>query len=273
MDIPIYIINLLKYKNKFRNTFNLLQKLNFKNIKRHEACNVDRAKELAPYYITHEALQNIFNMKSTAVIPTWGAVGCAISHFECWKKIANSQYEYGIVCEDDLKIDNITKAIFKLNQGLHTIKKINHYLKLLLFDSNTFNLCETSFDGIQNVKKKFINMHFYIISRYTAGFLCHKILPFNYQVDLQVSEILNQRFDFKVFNIINSGIMQNEKETTVQYRFYTPLQLKIILKQPLDICKYIHVFLKKKISYNKYNMSDANKHFCGHHYSLQNIYD
>ena len=275
MDIPIYVINLSQYKYKFINTFKLLQKLNFRNIQRHEACNIERAKELAPKYITYEAFENIFNMNSTSVIPTWGAVGCAISHFEVWKKIANAPYEYGIVSEDDLKTDNMTKAIFKVNQGIHLIKKINHYLKIVLFNANTFNNCQTSFDGIQKVKDKFVKSHFYIMNRHTAKLLCEKILPFNYQVDIQISQLLNQRYDFKVFNLANCGIDQNKEASTVQYRFYTPKQLKVILKQPEDVCKYIHAFLKTKNSYNNIDMYGytVSEHFCGYHYDLQNIYD
>ena len=64
-------------------------------------------------------------------------------------------------------------------------------------------------------------------------------------------------------------IEQNEEETTVQYRFYSAPQIKVILKVPDDISRYIQSFLKTKESVY---YEQEYQHFCNVHYNIQNIY-
>ena len=98
-NLYILIINLKKRKDRLQNVKKELSKselINKNNIIIVDAIDSENAKKEKYNYITQEAYNNILFGKSTTLLPTWGAVGCAISHIKCWDLIVEKYSSYFI---------------------------------------------------------------------------------------------------------------------------------------------------------------------------------
>ena len=116
MDPKIFVINLLKNDNRMKNILFELDKVNLcENVIRINAVNEKRAYNLRHKYFTPLVEQNINNLKSTTVIPTWGAGGCAISHINTWNYIKENKIELALILEDDTEISSINDFNYCFN--------------------------------------------------------------------------------------------------------------------------------------------------------------
>ena len=110
-SFPKFLINLNKRPKRLIFSINQLTKVGINDyIIRKEACSVERAKRQKYEYISEEVYNNIENnLVSCNILPTWGSVGCAISHIEIWRMIVDENIKYALIMEDD----NYIKAIYK----------------------------------------------------------------------------------------------------------------------------------------------------------------
>ena len=182
IDCPIYVINLKENEKGLVRTLRELRKLDiFKNIQIVEAVNKEEAKECAYKYITHEAFKNITtNFESTNILPTWGAVGCAISHKNCWEDMLNKNFNLAIICEDDIKINDIEKFKYTYFDCLY--KTINYERSIF----TTFNsIINSTYFG--QINGSFTGTSFYMINKSCAKNLL-KIFPITEQFDLEIGK-------------------------------------------------------------------------------------
>lgn len=122
--IPILLINLSNRCNRLLHTLSELRKVNMSDYTtRIEACNEQYAKDNMHQYITNRVFNNIINTQSTMILPNFKALGCALSHIKCWKYILNSNLNGCFIVEDDIKIINVNKFLFDLDQVKRLIKK------------------------------------------------------------------------------------------------------------------------------------------------------
>lgn len=124
--LNIIIINRKDRPKRLISTLNELSKiseLDFNiNIICKNACLPNIAKQLRYHFLDIKAYDNILNSKNNSVvIPTWGALGCSISHYESWEYIIDNNLEYAMIIEDDISFDNL--FINYLNKLLKKFKK------------------------------------------------------------------------------------------------------------------------------------------------------
>lgn len=285
----VFVINLHNRKERFFNTLEHLKKCDLSNyVIRKEACTIDKAKELFPKFINQKAYENIKDLKSTCIMPTWGAVACAISHYEIYQYIIEHKIKSAIIVEDDFEIEDLMKFNMFLNEGLNIMKHNNDNLKLIFLNYNGIKK-DTKFiynyrywgnvlysnlnytDSKNNVSEKeildcpFINTQFYMINYNMAIQLTSKLLPFTYQIDIQIGNVLSDiRMHCKniwdnlsniiFYNFKNSGNKSSTKfESDVQYYFPCYDDLKNIKNLNNDVINNILSFcIQKKDIENEY---------------------
>ena len=83
------------------------------------------------------------------MIPTWGAVACAISHYEIYEYIVKYKIQNAIIIEDNFEIDNLFKFNMFLKEGFDILK--------LYSELNTLKLVFLNYNGkkINNNNSKF----------------------------------------------------------------------------------------------------------------------
>lgn len=238
---PIFLINLPDKEDNLLRSLRELRKLKlFNNIIIKEAIDKKKAKELQFKYITKIAYNNIENnLSSCNILPTWGAVGCAISHMNCWEEIVNKNYEYAIICEDDIKVNNIQDFNYCYYNSLKYIQTNDPVF--ISFNSKidtTYNV-----DMIQQFYGIFTGLSMYMINLNAAkNYL--KLKPFTNQIDIEMS-YNNYCLNCQSWFYKYGGISNFEHISSVQYYFLNFQELYDILKDILvfDVIKIIYSFL------------------------------
>jgi len=212
-------------------------------------------------YFTYKAFQNIHSLQNDIVIPTWASGACAISHYELWKYLVSQKEENFLVVEDDLVITDLEKFLFKSNNALLKLKppfmclfdtqenKCDFYIPYPFYYASS-NSCNYyggihSFQSdIVRLKPKSTGTQCYLVDRLACEKLVSEILPFTYQVDIQLS-LSNTMID--LFNIPDGGTGQSgEFFSTVQYYHWKEEEVLQILKQknlPNELCSIIFKFV------------------------------
>ena len=266
MDIPIYIINLKHRKKRLFLTLHELQKLDlFNNIIIHKATDKEKAKEEKFKYITKVANNNIENnLTSLNIIPTWGAVGCAISHINCWEDIKKKNFSYAIICEDDIKINDIESFKYSLNKAMRLINTNNPIF--ITFNSKT-GVTNYIDDDLASITSHFTNTSFYMINCNAVDELL-KILPLKFQIDLEIGMKIKTH-NCKLYLLKNTGVTNYNHKSDSQYYFLTFNELFNIFSfnLPEEIINKIYNYLPTKESILKKSNYEYN-----FGYNLNNYY-
>ena len=107
MNFNFLLINLHSEKKRLLSTLDELYKIEQSDtIIRIEACDNIKAEQISYRYISQNAEENIKNPISTGILPNYSAVGCAISHINCWKYIVDNDMDGGFIIEDDIQIND-----------------------------------------------------------------------------------------------------------------------------------------------------------------------
>lgn len=309
-QIPIYLINLHNRPERLINSLKELRKINLsKNITRIEACTPEDAYKNQHLYLTLSAYNNIKDNNSTTILPNYKALACAISHINTWKLIKNSRFNYAIIIEDDIEIndpelckiqlnrtnsviqnimsdDNNNKDIKKpifitfnsliendnivLSNDTYKYKSLPMNKKSVPYNINTNYVEDNTTPLLKKINGRFTGLHFYFIDLNMINFLLQKISTdrITYQIDIQIYEYIKMwdSINSYTYNLQTSTILQSKKYISdIQWFNYTPVNLAIVLKIPLDIsehiCKYICNFTKKQTE-NLFNNIYFNN---GHH--------
>lgn len=246
-DCPIYIINLKHKEKDLIRCLREIRKLDiFKNIIITEAVNKEEAFVLSYASITKQAYNNIeVSLKSIDVLPTWGSVGCALSHKKCWEDIVKKNLKYGIICEDDTKITNISNFKYAFYNCLNkTIKHSNKYSNGCFTTFNSKINKTLSYDN--KIMGVFTGTSFYMIDNNCAKKLI-SLFPITNQIDVEIG--LNKE-SINLFNIPTneSGVGNYDHISSVQYHF---IELKALINclnkiLPTELIEIIYNFLPKK---------------------------
>jgi len=270
MDIPIYIINLKHRKKRLFSTLNELQKLDlFNNIIIHKATTKEQAEKERFKYITQKANDNIEKkLTSLNIIPSWGAVACAISHFDCWKDIKEKCYQYAIICEDDIKIDNVDKLKYSLYKCLQLLKQNKPYFITLNSLTNAGPIYD---ENINYINGHFTNTSFYMIN-YNAVDELLKILPLTYQFDLEIG-LKKDKHKCTLLNCTHTGVNNYIYPSDIQYYFITENELSNTFQQvnnflPPELVKKIFFFLPKRNELS----SKLTHYLYGYEYNINHLY-
>ena len=277
-DLVILIINL---ENDIDRKTHCIQEFTKCNLEKQlyfiKATNKLEAQQLKYYYISDKANNNIdYNFVNDAILPTWGAVGTAISHTRCWDYIIENNYPYALICEDDIEIIDIDKFLFTLNKVVMYYKNVNYDGSLPPFNNLS---CYKSFIGknilttidarpIDNsnttklrIMGPFSNFHCYMINQDCCQYLLHKTIPITCQIDYEIGFIANKyQTNFLLLNMTDGGTKQS-------YLFYSNIQYiylsnnsirKIFNFIPDEACDIIYKYLPKK--HTSYNYNNPTTH-------------
>ena len=259
-NLPIYLINQKKRPERLISAINELSKVGLSEyIIRKEGCSPERAKTRKYDFLTECVVENIENrIFSCGLHPTWGSVGCAISHMELWNNMIENNVRYALIVEDNIKIFDADKFLWSYNSGLKLIKKTDVKPTLVsLF----------SFTHFEN--RKYIDYNYYVPKEYFTGLSCYfinvqaakellkKITYIRLQIDLEVADVFLNRNIFSRFTIYiydETGMMENKNFVSdVQYYFIEVEEIQKLFNLPYEIADRIHYFLPDKANVVKSN--------------------
>lgn len=216
-DIDVYIINLKRNPERLQNfqinydktdlhpvKFKVIEAIDGKNIDVRAVTTEKAFKELS------DAERKGFRTKHYQI--TRGAVGCYLSHLNTYKEILNSDKEYGLIFEDDVKF-NTNEVLQELQNRVRTIKSDWDIMLLgcVCYICNSF---KDYYDA-----QKFILLHAYLIKKESAK----KILdllegnPIEKQIDSKFSDMAANG-DIKIVCLKEQLAIQNNNDykTTIQ---------------------------------------------------------
>ena len=281
--INVILINLKSRPNRKIKSLSQLEKVfNKDKIKILDA--IDSKEAQKKYYnLDPEAYDNIVNKTySTCIMPTWGSLGCALSHLEAlkwvYKRSKIYQDEYFLIVEDDINIFDEKKFKIKIMQSIFIIDKcryngelpdsklinstvLNYKESLMIFlsNNNSSNINKKYGTDLYGIKNKFIGTHCYFVNNIACERILNKVYPLLYQIDIQYSYIRNKYNNgnnnhyLNMYNIVNNGIKQSLSKSDVQYHILSLCDILIAFKKlPTEICKIIYDYVKDLEPIRKY---------------------
>ena len=219
----VYIINLDRNKDRFKNCSNMLNKLggifsNFERLPAVDGSKLDKDKIYNLLTISSlHSLYNYYHLDSD--IRSVGAIGCYLSHYKIWKDIIKNNYQNVIVFEDDAynvaNYDEINNFITSLPEDFD----------IAFFNYHNYSNIKNSDDNLNEYNQfwctsndySFFHTDSYIISNKGAAKLLEKALPISQQVDAYIHVIATLKPDFKRYFSKKKLFKQNSKfDTTIQ---------------------------------------------------------
>lgn len=219
-DVDIYLINMKKNADRLENFIEqyMMSDMRYKKFSRFEG--IDGSKVEIDAYVTPTALGEInattkSGYRTKHYQLTKGAVGCYLSHLSLYKKIANGDAPYGLIFEDDVRIDN--NLFVKINKSLEMVP--NNW-DMLLFGCHCI-VCdkyEKHYDA-----ERFFLLHAYMIKKDSAqkifNYLDKKMIE--QQIDSELSDMVTMGM-LKIFCLRDTIARQdNTFRTTIQ----TPMKM------------------------------------------------
>lgn len=250
MNIPVFLINLKKRKDRRESSLDFLNKLNlddFMILKR--AITGEESKNYKYKFIDKNIEDNISKTESTEILPTWNSLGCCISHYQCWKKMITLNLKKAIIIEDDNIITNLETAKYTLNKAINILQCKRDDPSLISL-SSTSEMLHSLPGGWCIPLDKFYSTSFYLLNNECANLLINKtdMHGFKYQLDIQIGYWFNKTYcnHNSVYFCYhkNSGISQDSKlGSDVQIKYYTKYELYHILPLPIEIIDIIYKYL------------------------------
>jgi glycosyl transferase family 25 len=186
--VTMFYINLLRSTDRRKHIENLKIKYNMPLLRRFNAYDGKNKILNETEFLLLE--KHINKNKNSKIVN--GECGCILSHYYLWKTIIKNQYEYTLICEDDILIKkNITKE-------LETLKDEDYDIIFLFNDKKE----------IRNKKTKIITMHksFW----FGCGTLCYFITLKGAKKLISIAESkgFNQPVDHWMYNTpLDIGIL------------------------------------------------------------------
>ena len=170
-EIQLYYISF----NKQQKLENELRNIGFKNINYYESINgkklnIDSLVENNTIS-SRTYIDLIDGRHQHSGIPSLGAIGCYMSHYNLWEKCVSNNLPYIIIVEDDVYINKISE------------KNIDKITNILLKPNSIF----ISSNVTKNKITYFQGTHFYIASNDACKNLIEKAFPIDVQVDYYIS--------------------------------------------------------------------------------------
>jgi len=183
-SIPVYYISF----NVKPDLEKKLKDVGFTNVNFFKAVN---GKQFDPKQLRRDNIISIrsyndiiSNRNEVAGIPSMGAIGCTLSHYELWKMCMN-EFDNIIILEDDVNIDRSL-----------TPTEISIISESLLKQNGGFVSPMTTFNNL-NWGTKFWGAHFYICSKQ----LCKKLVENAFPIDVQVEPYMTNLLDLNQINL------------------------------------------------------------------------
>ena len=262
LEIHIFLINRYDRPKRLLSTLETLRKSRLShNITRIEACTPERAKSLKYNYLNLSAFNNITNYdrKDTLILPSWGSLGCAISHKWVWNNILKFNLDYALIIEDDLDFSG-DDHLYVIKEAIDIIEQNKNNPLCILFGSESASIENTLFgthSKLGKINGIFTGLHCYMLNRIGAKYLNESIKQFTYQLDIHIGLLAqkeysknNNLFNFICLNYSDCGVRQKKTfDSDIQIIEYNFKSLEPVLNQlPSSIILKIIDYLPKKIN-------------------------
>ena len=223
MKTNVFLINRPDRPIRLVNSLEQLKKVDLSSqVTRIEAETPETAQQVRYQYFSERAIRNIKEGgPDKAVIPTWGAAACALSHRKCWEQASYFTYDYSLILEDDIEITDHEKFRFSFQQALvnlDTISRLKHKPVIWLLGSKQNSAFSCDDPEIEKIYGTFMGLQSYLINRKAAKILFDTALIFNYQVDVQLG-LMVRDFSYPqnvlgglvIYNTKRAGVIQSKK--------------------------------------------------------------
>lgn len=254
MDIvsnSTYVINLDSRNDRWKHVSNILDSHDIKDYKRYSAVVGSEISNGSLKIITSSDVMKKINnpVRDSNTQLTKGGIGCALSHINLWKIIANSSCEYGLIFEDDIVFSGSLFGRVNSKKILDTLlnmaKKENvNWDILLLQPMKPYRLEIVKYQGKSIIHYKgydlvkqyaFWGLGGYFITRECARKLLTKVFPLEYQIDTFLT-IQNLAHYISIYSITPNIVNQNiSLGTNIQNLCYN-----------CDTNKELHKYVRKE---------------------------
>lgn len=222
----IVYINLNRRKDRNEHIKKLIKKHNLDNVaERFEA--IDGRKldlnNLDRKIISQKAINDAIENKQLYTTMTVGGIGCALSHYNVYKKIVNEKIQRCLILEDDIEIiDDFNSKCEMLDNILKTTGESNFDIFLLGYHNSSLPKAEIykNYDLV-----KFTNLYGlfgYIVSYEGAVKLLENIFPLDMQID---SEISNNSDKINIIGLLPSDKLILSEPSSIYTKFGTDIQV------------------------------------------------
>ena len=265
IKLPFFVINLKNRPDRWNSTLNQLDKIEplIDKIIKINATNAESAKRQKYNYLSKMAYHNLQDTKSTSIIPTYGALGCAISHIFCWKYMIKNKINCAIICEDDLHIkdESLCYDILESYYSIRELESKHMFNNIISFDANTekaqYKLYNKMYNLYQINTGHITKLHFYMLNLNCAEYLLSNILPITFQIDVQICKKFIGACKYNLFLFNKETGLTEQKKFTSNVQYFIPT-LKFIKKIFENIFDSDGCIAEKIFSYLNYNFNDYN---------------
>lgn len=203
IDLPCFVINLKERTERWEKMKNGLKIFN--NVSRIDAINVKNMElsKLPISLFTRYIIEDKNARRSHHFqLHTKGAVGCALSHIKCWKKIVDDDIKEAIIFEDDCDIE---PGIFTHIQDCYEKfdKDIFIFGYIGLFNKKILNSCFSKAES-------YMGAHAYLLTKEGAKTLLTHSLPIELHLDAYISLMIYNKY-LQGLYITDGEIKQNKE--------------------------------------------------------------
>jgi len=183
-DLPVYVINLDRRPDRWRQFQDLSGVRAFKHIKRWSATDGKTLDLSGDDRISLHTRYNIGrNMRrSHHEINTAGAIGASFSHYRVWRDLLDSSAPGCIVFEDDVYLDP------EILGRMRTAFSHAPACDMFLFGNHAWNYKDGAYEDAGPYRKvlEFNGAHAYYVSRAFAEVLCAHFFPIEQHVEFYI---------------------------------------------------------------------------------------
>lgn len=244
-SVPGYIITL--EEDNFKETKDRLEKAGFKNLEWFQGVN---GKEMADQLrndrakLSYRALTEIDHSdfrEAHSSMPSWGGVGCYLSHVGTWKAARESNNGILVFEQDAIAMSNDSyDSVKKVLEDLYTVE---NKLPDLVYIGG-FNVPEMDpvkgLSSVGRVKSRVYGLEAYYISPEGATKLLQNAFPMEVQVDSYNGYVIAETYDTP--NALKAYFMK-EKFITQENNEGTSIQLKDVRDTAFDDGGHIWAYI------------------------------
>jgi GR25 family glycosyltransferase involved in LPS biosynthesis len=219
-DVGIFLINMKRNADRLEHFVEqyMMSDLRYKRFSRFEGIDgnlIDTSNYVSPGALSeiNNTIKSGYRTKHYQL--TKGAVGCYLSHISIYNKIGHGSDPYGLVFEDDVRIDS--NLFSRINKSLD---KIPNNWDMLLFGCHCI-VCE-KYENHYDAARFFL-LHAYLIKKEAAKRIFDALdkKKIEQQIDSELSDMAS-RGELKIFCLRDTVARQdNTFQTTIQ----TPMKI------------------------------------------------
>jgi glycosyl transferase family 25 len=215
----VFYINLDRRPDRDENVKEQLKKINYSGpvdrIQAVEGRNLTR-ENISRDLFSDKAINDIFNGNQLYFQLTKGSAGCAMSHYNTYKKIIEelNDDEYALILEDDITIDD--QFFTKLNNYLLSVPKFD----ILFLGWHDYREREPS-NNIYGRPTKLWGLFGYIVNKKA----CQEIIKV-YPLKLQIDSEMPQCFDKLDVFYLKEQLVRSDLSQKVDSKFGTDAQVR-----------------------------------------------